>query len=288
MREGTPEATLMLRSKVWASLFLVLWFSTNSALAAAENPRALDIQVLSNGFGNVSSVEIAAVLQSAASQIWRYCPQTQLSGTDVYHRNDHPQTDYQRTPGGRIQIGLTAQGTHWAQFAFQFGHEFCHALANYANNLRRFVRYSPQSNFWLEESLCETASLFTLRRMTRSWCIEPPYPSWRPYAQSLEAYADQRLALPEHQIDKPFRIWFAANEPVLRHNPTIRDWNTIIAIHLLPVFEAEPHGWKAVSFLNSGSHDINESLAKRLTEWRSRCPPNLRSFVAKLGAVFGR
>jgi hypothetical protein len=147
-----------------------------------------------------SSADITALLRSAAFELWRHCPRTKLDGIDVYHRADHPQTDFKRTPNGRIAIGLAAQDTHWAQFSFQFAHEFCHMLANYSNSPQRSVRYPPPANFWLEECLCETASLFTLRAMSRSWQIAPPYPAWRDYAPWLNAYAERRLALPEHHL----------------------------------------------------------------------------------------
>jgi hypothetical protein len=166
----------------------------------AIDPRPLDIRVQPNGFGSASSADVAALLQSAASELWRHCPRTQLDGIDVYHRTDHPQTDLKRTPEGRIAIGLATQDTHWAQYSFQFAHEFCHTLANFSNSPRRSTRYPPQANFCLEESLCETASLFTLRAMSRSWRTAPPYPSWPAYAPWLNAYAEQRIALPEHQL----------------------------------------------------------------------------------------
>jgi hypothetical protein len=261
----------------------------NGALRAAENQRRIDIHVLANAFGTASSADITALLQSAANEIWRYCARTQLGGIDVYHRGDHPQTDFKRTPSGRIAIGLAAQNTHWAQYSFQFAHEFCHTLANYSNSPQRLMRYPPQANFWLEESLCEAASLFTLRAMSRSWRTAPPYPSWKDYAPWLNAYAQQRLTLPEHQLPagKPFSVWFQENQPALRQNFAIRNWNTIIAIRLLPVFEAEPRGWEAVTFLNQGPRSANKSLAKHLADWRSHCQPNLRPFVAKIAAVFG-
>jgi hypothetical protein len=269
-------------------LVFALCFPASAVVRVADSPRRLDIQVEATGFGNVSSRDISALLQSAAGEIWWHCPQTQLSGIDVYHRTDHPQTDFKRTPSGRIAIGLTAEDTHWAQFAFQFGHEFCHTLANYANDARRLVRYPPQANFWLEESLCETASLFTLRAMSRSWQTAPPFPSWESYAPCLNAYAEQRLTRQEHQLPagKPFSVWFQEHEGALRQNPMIRDWNTIIAIQFLPLFETEPRGWQAITFLNRGLHSANEPLSKHLAEWRTQCPAHLRPFVAKLAAVF--
>jgi hypothetical protein len=227
-------------------------------------------------------------LQSAAGQLWRYCPHTQLDGIDVYYRADHPQTDFKRTASGRIGIGLSARDTHWAQYGFQFAHEFCHALANFSNNPQQLVRYPHHANLWLEESLCETASLFALHAMSRSWQSTPPLPAWKGYAPWLNDYVEKRLALAEHHLPPgtPFRVWFRNNESALRQNPDLRARNTIIAIQLLPLFEAEPRGWGALPFLNRGSSDPNESLAQHLAEWHSRCPVEHRSFVTRLAAVF--
>jgi hypothetical protein len=251
-------------------------------------PKPLDIHVQANGFGRASPADITTLLESAAFQIWQHCPRTQLDGIDVYYRADHPQTDFQRTASGRIGIGLSAHDTHWAQYGFQFAHEFCHALANYSNNPQRVVRYPRHANMWLEESLCETASLFALRAMSRSWQTAPPYPAWRGYAPWLNDYVEQRLALPEHRLPAgtPFSVWFRKNESALRQNSDMRERNTIIAIQLLPIFEAEPRGWETVVFLNRASSNAEESLAQHFVDWRSQCPKHLRPFVTRLATVF--
>ena len=111
------------------------------------------------------------------------------------HRAGYPITNFEREQSGRVAIGLTARNTRWAQNGFQFAHEFCHALANFSDNPRRSVRYPRHANSW-QESLCEMASLFTLRAMSRSWGIAPPYPAWKNYAPWLNHYAEQRLAQP--------------------------------------------------------------------------------------------
>jgi hypothetical protein len=277
-------------------LAVVFWpfclFTSGAAVAEADTRsvpfhKPLDIRVQANALGTTSSAEITAVLNSAASELWRHCPRTQIDGINVYYRPDHPQTDFKRTPGGRIAIGLSAHDTHWAQYSFQFAHEFCHALANFSNS-QRLVRYPRHANMWLEESLCETASLFALRAMSRSWQTAPPYPGWRTYAPWLNDYVEQRLVLPEHHFPAgtSFSVWFHRNQPALRQNPDLRDSNTIIAIRLLPIFESEPRGWEAVSFLNRGSSSPEESLARHFAEWRSQCRDHLRPFVTRLAAVF--
>jgi len=130
--------------------------------------------------------------------------------------------------------------------------------------------------------------LFTLRALSRSWRIAPQYGAWRNYAPWFFAYAQERLALPEHHLPAgtSFVVWFRANEPALRQDSTRRDRNTIIAAQLLPIFEAEPRGWEALAFLNSASSDPHSSLAQHLAKWHSGCPQELRSFVNKITEVF--
>jgi hypothetical protein len=275
------------------SICCALLLAVSGMMGAADDraslaTKPLDIRVQADEFGRVSSADITAVLQSAASEIWRHCQRIRLDGVDVYHRTDHPQIDFQRTPSGRIAIGLATQDTYWAQYSFQFAHEFCHALANFGDNPRQSVRYPRSANLWLEESLCETASLFTLRAMSRTWHTAPPYPAWQNYAPWFNLYVEQRLALPKHHLPAgmPFLVWFQQNQSALRQNSEIRDRNTLIAIQLLPIFEGEPRGWEALVFLNRGSRNPNESLAQHLAEWRFQCPGRLRPFVTRLAAVF--
>jgi hypothetical protein len=267
----------------WASLLGMATVEAAVKITVSES-RPIDIRVQNGGFG-ASPADIKAVLQSTAGELWRYCPSVGLPGIDVYHRTDHPQTGSKVTAEGRIAIGLAVRDNHWAQYTFQFAHEYCHALINYNNNRTEAASHARYPNLWLEESLCETASLFTLQTLSRSWLVAPPYPVWRDYAQWFSAYLEERLRLPEHRLPAgmPFIVWFRANKSGLRRDGTRRDRNTIIAAQLLPIFEKEPQGWGAVAFFNPAS---NQSLAQQFIEWRSRCPHKLRAFIEKLAAVF--
>lgn len=198
-------------------------------------------------------------------------------------------TDSLRDKKGRISIGLASQDTRWSQFAFQFGHEFCHALAQHSGTGKRGWHNLRHANMWFEESLCETGSLFTLRRMTESWTGNPPFPGWRGYAPAFAQYAAARLALPQHRLlaNIQFPVWFRENEAALRGNPVLRDKDTIIASQLLPLFEAEPAGWEALCYVNLGTRDAKKPFTKHLGEWQQNAPAELRPFVAKIAAVFG-
>ena len=282
---NSPAASKLAASLLCLPLLAIVHAADKSK---ASEFRSINIRVQAGGFGGASAADNTAVLQSTAGELCRYWPRTQLPSIDVYHRPDHPQTDSIRAAGNRVAIGLTARDNHWAQYSFQFAHEFCHVLANYGDSSRPLVRYPRHANLWLEESLCETASLFALRAMGRSWQTDPPYPVWRGYAASLNSYAEERLAQPKHHLPpgRSFSVWFRQNQSLLRRNPTERSRITIIATQLLPIFEAEPRGWEALAFLNSASINPESSLAQHLAQWRSRCPQRLRSFVVKVEAVF--
>ncbi len=249
--------------------------------------RMLDFQI-GDGFGDASKTDIEAVLRSAAESIWRHCPNTrwEVTGFYIYHRSDYPICLDEHRVDGRIAIGLTTQGRYWAQFAFQFAHEFCHALAGHSNDWRRLWRGGRPANQWLEESLCETASLFALRAMGRSWQTVPPYPNWKDYAGSLMKYARERLDKAALPTGATFVAWFRENEAEMRKNGCLREMNNVVARQLLPLFEANPSGWETITFYRLGQCDPDESLAKRFGVWSAAAPVAQRGFICSLARIF--
>ena len=251
-------------------------------------PPPLQLTVDRYDWGMAKPDDIKAVVQSSGDQIWQHCPRSQLDLIKVYHRRDYPVTDILRDWKGRISIGLASKDTRWAQFAFQFGHEFCHALTQHSSIGKHGWHNLQHANMWFEESICETGSLFALRRMGERWRTAPPIPQWRGYASAFSMYAAARLALPEHRLPPgvPFAAWFHQNEPALRACAVLRDKDTIIASQMLPILEATPSGWEALCYLNLGTRDLKKPLARHFTEWNQNVPSDLRPFVSKIAALF--
>lgn len=260
-----------------------------AAFAHASLP---EIAVQEGGWGAASAREVRAIALSVAEEVARHCPRARISPIVVYHRDDHPQTAWERTPDGRIPVGLAARDRQCAQIAFQFAHEFCHVLAMRPAEPRSSVR--PQgsvrppggANLWLEESLAETASLFALRAMARSWERGAPFRAWRAYAPEFAGYAAERMRGPGVQSLAEFMRWLRTNEPAMRRNAELRDRNLVVAMQLLPVFEAEPRAWGAVAFMNPGMQDRRQPLDAFLSDWIRNCPTALQPFVAKIADVF--
>ena len=188
------------------------------------------------GFGKVSPVDIEAVLESAANQIWQYCDVEDLPGIDVYHRADHPQTNFPLAQNGRIAVGLTATDTRWAQYSFQFAHEFCHILANASNEPGRFAHWPRHAEFLAGRQV-------SVKRLPCSLCGNGPCVGATPFSALallrpwLEAYAHQRMASRQPQLQTPFEVGLERPSPLSERTRSSKPEH-VIAIKLLPLFEA--------------------------------------------------
>jgi len=130
------------------------------------------------------------------------------------------------SPDDDYILALTTRDSFWSQYAYQFAHEFCHILSDYER-----LRSTP--NQWFHESLCELASLFTLKQMAVTWQKHPPYPNWREFATSLNAYAEDLVARNFCRLPAGANLgdWLHVNEPCLRVNPLQRTLNGLVARH---------------------------------------------------------
>ena len=267
--------------------------AATAAWAQVPEPagRKLDFRI-GDDFGGANAADITAVLRSAGDAIWKHCPNTKwnVPGFFIFHSAEHPITVFDHRADGRIAIGLATQGTLWSQFAYQFSHEFCHALAGHADDWRSTWIRAKKANHWLEESFCETASLFAMRAMAQSWRTNAPYPNWKSYAESLASYVADRLSAVAKGKgpDFAFAGWFRENEPAMRENSTNREKNNVVAVALLPLFEAEPAGWEAMAFFNRcENRDPAKTLARHIADWAAAAPEKQRTFIKRVGAIFG-
>lgn len=236
----------------------------------------MTIDVEPYGWGDARPVDIQAVLDDAASHLNRLVDEPVADCIRVVAargEDAQPMTRYRRSPEDSITFQLTAHGTFWAQFAYQFSHEFCHALS-------RYERLRDNPNNWFHEALCELASVFTLRRMAERWPEQPTYPHWAGYATALGTYADDLLTSPNRQLPHGITLaaWLVAHEKALRQDPYRRDNNATVAYNLLSLFEAEPTAWNAVRDLPI----CKGMLAEYLADWRRQVKTSDKPFVNRV------
>ena len=240
----------------------------------------MQITIAQCDWGDAQVQDLEVLLSDVASHL--LCsPRESLPGTIVVvpaPDSDYtPLTHYRRSSNYPIVIQLAVRGRHWAQFAYQFAHEFCHVLSNYER-----LRDSP--NQWFHEALCELASVFTLRRMAERWPTQPPYPNWADYASALSDYAGSRLADENHRMPEGLKLatWLPKHEDELRQDPYIRYKNAVVAYQLLPLFEGDPSGWKAVRDLPNSTGFLKEYLR----DWYEGVEPSHKPFVNRVVGAF--
>ena len=264
---------MTLKTMLSLAVLLVAGVQDDDAKAKQEK---LDIRP--QGEWKAEKQDVQRVLDWCAAELWIYFPDRKLKPLLV-EATGGPITLFKRGDDGEIRIRLNTGGTLWAQYTFQFAHELAHVLCSFDDDLH--------VNKWFEETLCEVASLFVLRRSAETWKTKPPYKHWKDYAKSLKSYAQDRIdesPLPKGQT---LAKWYEDNATQLRKNATDRAKNNIAAVRLLPLFEKEPEHWEAVTWLNEEKLDKTYDLKKYLDAWQKNAPGKHRAFIRKIAKKFG-
>ena len=136
----------------------------------------MTIDVKGNNWGEGRPQDIKVLLEDVASHMTRHLRESVHAVIEVQNSAHGPQILFREPQQSKYAILLNTGDRLWAQYSFQFAHEFCHLLSDYE-------RLQRNPNSWFHESICETASLFTLRNMATAWEKAPPYPNWRSYAR---------------------------------------------------------------------------------------------------------
>jgi len=267
-----------MNSDVWRVVVLLLVSVVSlPAVLQAEHPD-VDLLVVRDGWGDIQRATVQKVLESTASELWRYFPDRKLPPIIVKPKGG-PIVLFKRGPEDEYFLHLDTGETYWSQYAYQFGHEFCHILCNYDAD--------DTGNDWFEESICEMASLFVLRRMGETWKTNPPFDHWKNFAPKLTNYADRIIK--QNSIDDSTTLaqWYGDHRGDLHGSSTKRELNNIVAVALLPLFEKSPEHWISVMWLNNGQPKEPQRLKAYLADWRQNCPEKNRPFVDEVAALFG-
>jgi hypothetical protein len=246
----------------------------------------VSIRVLPGDWGGAEREDVENLLISVARELWVYFPERSLKPILVAPTERNPVAGYSKGPDGEYFVYLSARGRHWSQYAYQFAHEFTHILSNYERNGNTQVR----RNQWFDESLCETAALFTLRRLGATWLKGEgvPYPHWKPYGTALQSYVTNLLAQPHRAPAKSgFADWYRGNADALDKNPYLRERDEVVAGMLLPLFEEYPEAWSTIAYLNLQESDATGSFPQYLANWHYSTPERQRPLVARIIELFG-
>lgn len=273
-----------------ASVICSLLYSTASHAVPSEKKVSsrklgLNIQVKGGGWGKVSNDSIETVLYSVADELMSQLSVTPAVPIVVTHTEHNPITLFERGEHGEYLVHLHAREANWHLYVYEFAHELCHILSNYNGNAgREGGRY----NQWFEETLCETASLYTLQSLATRWEKAPPAPELAAQAERLHRFFELLINERHRQLpaNAPLAVWLDDNEELLRHDPYQRQKNEVVANLLLPLFATDPENWAMLSYLNRDPADARSNLRDYLHHWYLNAPPEHRTFIADILAMF--
>lgn len=146
-------------------------------------------------------------------------------------------------------ILLTVErGNYWAQWIYQFSHEYCHHFVNgmMTGEIRGLV--------WFEETLCELASMYQLYLIAEQWVDSQNIkersfvPSLREYLQNLRKGKPIQYNLPNIGDKQWFDAW---NKYLSQPNKYERNLYNRIADVLFPIFVDNPQLWTIILHLGN-------------------------------------
>ena len=266
-------------------LVLVTLLPATAPLTHAAITGAPSFQVVDGGWGGGKPAEISKVIAAVAEEF--PLPDRALPPVRIRHRFGGPMISYDRDRDGWIVMHLSARDDRWYQYVYQFAHEYCHLLSHFDRKQSRDGILSEHQ--WFEESLCETASLYALRRLAAKWCNAAFDPQLREAAPQLEQYLRQLLAESHRRLDAgtDFATWYSRNRETLRGKPYLRELNELAATQFLPLFERNPNRWAALAYVNPTQPSPEQSFSNFLAAWGAASPPDLKPLVAEMQTLFG-
>jgi hypothetical protein len=251
--------------------------------ARSESKRPFSIRVTNAGWGNAKPEEIEMLLNAVAAELLTHFPGRRLDPIVVSPANNGPIVLYQKGPQNEYQVLLAAKGDHWAEYVYEFSHELFHILAHYEYHAPPHTARHQ----WFEETLCETVSLYMLKRFSLTWEQSPPKAEWRSYAPDLYKFTERALNDPNRQLPRnvSFEQWFKENGPILATKPYLREKNDLVASLFLPLFEQMPD-WRAIAYLNLDVPQGESSFRDHLAHWYRKTPSPHKQFVGHAMSLF--
>ena len=200
----------------------------------------------------------------------------------IVYRSDGPIAYYRSYFGGapdEYKIGLTVTDTYWAQFSYQFGHEFCHLMENHDE-----LKNNP--NGWFHEAICELAALWVIRRMGETWADRAPYPNWVGWRHNLTNYANDLQNRAEVEYNGTGAEWLEEWEERMRRDELGTFTYARIAqlsYKFLPIFEENPEAWNAVRQMPASRSKMSEYMK----DWYEIVDTEDKIFVEAIAEIMG-
>lgn len=230
---------------------------------------------MQNGWGKVIPENLLAVLNSSMELFEKSIHPENLNSKLAIVQNSrshNPPIDHPKMYklASKNIIYLNVEGTYWSKYAYQFAHEYCHHLIE-----SDFINSSDQFG-WFEETLCELASIHSIKNMAATWKYAPPYENWVSYAVSLEEYFNEILNRETNNLDYSLSSWLIENIDLLSKDRYLRDKNCLVAKNISDIFFEDPTLWNSITYINRVKIHKEMSFTEFMNSWRMIIPETNR------------
>jgi hypothetical protein len=168
-----------------------------------------------------------------------------------------------------IVVDIAAR--HWAQLAYQFGHELGHVLCN---SWLPQAKLEPPSR-WLEEAMVEAFSMRGLGVLADSWEHDPPFPHDGGYARALRKYRQDLIEKYRKNGDgEPVAnvaAWFRANRATLDRAHGVGKVEGPAIVAILGHLERDPRCVADMGAVNRWPALSAAPVEEYLRLWRRSC-----------------
>lgn len=302
MRHIPRDGAAALSSHVQRSALKLLYLTLLLSLALLAKPTRAStdpagaipgthplVRLAPTDWGNTSIADLHLVLDAVTALIAGHFPQRELDSIRVISGTGGPMAFYDKSAEGEYVIQLSARHGRWHQFIYQFSHELCHVYSNFDGKPPAVAGNVEHRNQWFEESVCEAAALYTLKRLAAAWATHPPAPQFTGYDATLTALAAYLVNEPHRRLPHGTSLagWFQGNRALLEADPYLRDKNEVVANRLLTLMEQDPDVLGATGYLNARVEDAGKDFPDYLAAWFGACPDRHRAAVSQVMALFG-
>jgi len=282
-----------------ATLILLLCLTTSRAFALSEFERFSDDSLTDNypsvtfyrdwqltdsGWGETPLHELAEVLRATAETMLDGVPDELLADIRVsvfswkLLPGDIEYGGRAYTSGKVFNVFLKPYSRDWRRYVNVFAHELCHVLDANSSTEEKFR--------WFEETLCQTASLYSMKQLAERWS-KSSHPGRHSYSAYLFEYFRFLYDQPHRKL-KPGRSlagWFQSYGQSLESRWEDYSKNDLMARRLLPFFDSFQGSWQTLTYLNKIKHAVD--FQDYLRRWRKLVPHEQKAFVESLAMSFG-
>ena len=202
----------------------------------------------------------------------------------VYSHEEHPKIlwrgDIATNQPTTIELTVEKMSL-WNQSVYQLAHEVCHMLTNYEVS-------KQSSNRWLEEALCESASIFVLNSLHKK-CLTSDFTGLQTYAPNFKQYADNAEA--KYQVEN-LPAYFEEYHYALRLDPIKGDSRGVrlcnrISGQLTPYLLEDESLWQECKYLSRWEDfKDGDAIEDHLTKWYQHTIDN--HLGGKLPLILGK